>query len=105
MNLNDSQRSFVSQALMLAADKYVNFAVDCIGMAGGERLQSQFLRQAQEIRYIAILFGDSDSASLEGEGFSAGGYHGELKEEAANITNQQFADTIKERLAQEKVVA
>lgn len=105
MQLTDSQRNLVSQALVLAADKYIGFAADAIGIAGGERLQQQFLSQAQETRFIAILFGDADSVSIEGEGFSTGGYHGELKEEAANITNQQFADTIKERLAQEKAVA
>ena len=101
MTLNDSERSFVSQALVLAADKYVGFAVDCIGMAGGERLQQQFLRQAQEIRSIAIVIGDSDGMDIT----TAKEARREANADAAKITNQQFADTIRERLAKEKAVA
>jgi hypothetical protein len=94
MNLNDSERSFVSQALVLAADKYVGFAVDCIGMAGGERLQSQFLRQATEARKIAIIIGDSDSLAITGhENMRQAGH------DAGKITNQQFADTIQKLTA------
>ncbi len=104
MQLTESERSLISQALVLAADKYIGFAAEVGGFQGGVRIRQQLLRQSQEVRYLSILFGDAESASIEGEGFSQGGYHGELKEEAANITNQQFADTIKERLSQETTV-
>lgn len=96
--LADSERSFISQALVLAADKYVGFACDALGMADGERLQSQFLRQATEARKFAIVFGDSDGISipttinLRQAGLDAG-----------RITNQQFADEIRKRRAQGKV--
>ena len=98
LRLSDSECSFLSQALVLAVDRYVGFAVDAMEIAGGERLQQQFLRQACEARKFAIVFGDSDgiclptSTNLRQAGHDAG-----------RITNQQFADTIRER--QEKAVA
>lgn len=93
--LTDSQHNLVCQALVLAADKYVNFAADAIGMSGGDRLKMQFLRQTQEVHYIAILLEESTV-----------GFHinvrpevaREASAEASRITNQQFADTIGERL-------
>lgn len=90
MNFTDSQMSFISQALVLAADKYVAFAVDCATMRNSAGLQTQFLKQAKEIRHIAMLFGDADSASVQCFG------HG-MESEASAITDQQFADSINER--------
>lgn len=94
MNLSVNEISFISQALVLAADKYVGFAVDCIGMAGGERLQSQFLRQAAEARKFAIVFGDSDGVQIP----TSTNLH-QAGHDAGKITNQQFADTIRNREA------
>lgn len=90
--LRDSECSFISQALVLAADKYVGFAVDAMGMAGGERLQQQFLRQATEARKFAIVFGDSEGIQIPTTSNLRQAGH-----DAGRITNQQFADTIRER--------
>jgi len=92
MRFTDSQSNLVSQALVLAADKYVGFAVSVIGTAGGERLQQQFLRQATEVRQIAILIGDGGELTLEIPTHEIR----EAAAEAARITNQQYADTIAE---------
>ena len=92
--LADSECSFISQALVLAADKYIGFAVDACGIPGGIRLQQQFLRQACEARKFAIAFGDSDGIEIPtGTNLRQAGH------DAGRITNQQFADTIKERIA------
>lgn len=92
-HLNDSERSFLAQALVLAADHYVGFAVDCKAVAGGDRLQAQFLKQAKDIRYLAMLFDDSDAASIDvsadADALEA------LKGMAAQITDQQFAERVR----------
>jgi len=98
--LSDSECSFLAQALVLAADKYVGFAVDAVGIPGGERLQQQFLRQACEARKFAIAFGDSDGIEIPTSTNLRQAGH-----EAGKITNRQFADTIRERLADQKAVA
>lgn len=91
MTLDHSQRNLMSRALVLAADRYINFAADACSMPGGVRLQQQFLRQAADTRYMAILVGDADSLEMR-IGFAA-----DAKQEAAKITTQQFADTLAER--------
>lgn len=90
IELDDNQRNLMAQALVLAADRYVCFAVDAAGRPGGTRLMEQFLRQAADVRSIAIRIGDGGKVAISGHDRVS-------REDAARITNQQFADALKER--------
>lgn len=87
MFINDSDRNLISQALVLAAARYVDFALDAESMKNGERLAAQFIRQAETARTMAILIGDSMSMALGGIGHDR-----EAKAAAERITARQMDD-------------
>jgi len=95
MELTFTQRRLMSDALTLAAAKYVGFAADAMALPGGERLQQQFLRQATDTCFLALMVGESLSVEIGAAELA----EGDNRREAAQLTNQQFADTINERLA------
>lgn len=87
MMLPESTRNLISQALAMAASRYVEIAADIKSTPGGDRLSEQFIRQAIETRQFAILLGDSGNVAISGIGDA-----NEAHEDARRITAQEVID-------------
>jgi len=84
MTLTESQQNLMSQALHLAADRYLDFASDWITHPG---VKNQFLKQATEARELAMLAEDSETVEFPGVSISA--------ETADRVTKEKFAELCK----------
>jgi len=87
MTLTNSELSSISQALAMAASRYVEIAADTEQLPGGTRLAEQFRTQAIQTRKIAILFGDADSVTIVGVEDEAAAH-----EDSRRITAQEVID-------------
>jgi len=93
MRLTDQTVNLLSQALVLASDRYVDFAVESANLVGGERVSAQFLKQAVETRQISILLAGSGECAIEVSPEETA----TAKTDAERITMQLFADIAKEQ--------
>jgi len=91
MTFTESQVNLISQALVMASSQYVRFAADCKQMENGERLAEQFMRQAHDARFAAIVFGDSPAISVDC------GWEDNFRAEATKIADQELADELESR--------